>query len=70
MFSSRYLDIHRTPMRLYIKDDLTAGLVGQLAQRLGLSKQDAVKRAVQAELARTEAPGPPLRERFAALRAA
>jgi len=57
-------------MPLYIKDDVTAGLVGQLATRLRLSKQDAVKRAVQAELARTEAPRPPLRERFAALRAA
>ncbi len=57
-------------MPLYIKDDITAGPVGQLAQRLGVSKQDAVKRAVQAELAKTEVPRPPLRERFAALRAA
>ncbi len=57
-------------MPLYIKDDNTAGLVGQLAQRLGVSKQDAVKRAVLAQLATTEAPRLPLRERFAALRAA
>jgi antitoxin VapB len=54
-------------MPLYIKDDATAELVARLAKLLGVSKQDAVKRAVQAELDRAAAP---LRERFAALRAA
>ena len=56
-------------MPLYIKDDATALLVTQLATLRGISKQDAVKLAVQAELDRAER-AVPLRERFAALRAA
>lgn len=56
-------------MPLYIKDDETARLVGELARLRGLSKQAAVKLAVTAELDRT-AEAVPLRERFAALRAA
>jgi antitoxin VapB len=35
---------------LYIKDDYTAGLVEKLAKRRGVTKQDAVKLAVQAAL--------------------
>lgn len=60
-------DIHAMP--LFIKDDSTAALVSQLATLRGISKQDAVKLAVQAELNRI-AETIPLRERFAALRAA
>ncbi|WP_174243259.1 type II toxin-antitoxin system VapB family antitoxin [Beijerinckia sp. L45] len=56
-------------MPLFIKDDSTAALVGELATLRGISKQDAVKLAVQAELNRI-AETTPLRERFAALRAA
>jgi antitoxin VapB len=56
-------------MPLYIKDDETAQLVGELARLRGLSKQAAVKMAVQAELDRA-AEAIPLRDRFAALRAA
>jgi len=56
------------PMPLYIKDDYTARLVDQLARMRGLSKQDAVKMAVQAELDRA-ANLIPLRDRFAAVRA-
>lgn len=56
-------------MPLYIKDDTTAELVAQLAKLRGVSKQDAVKLAVQAELDRAEE-AVPLRDRFAALRAA
>lgn len=56
-------------MPLYIKDDSTALLVAQLAKLRGVSKQDAVKLAVRAELDRTEQ-ATPLRDRFAALRAA
>ena len=52
-------------MPLYIKDDTTAELVARLASERGLSKQDAVKLAVSAELARTQA-HTPLRERLAA----
>jgi len=55
-------------MPLYIKDDYTARLVDQLARLRGLSKQDAVKMAVQAELERA-ANSIPLRDRFAAVRA-
>jgi antitoxin VapB len=56
-------------MPLYIKDDTTARLVAQFAKLQGVSKQDAVKIAVQAALNRaTEAI--PLRDRFAALRQA
>jgi antitoxin VapB len=60
----------KSAMPLYIKDNVTASLVGQLATRLGLSKQDAVKRAVEAELERTGPLKPRLRETYAALRAA
>ncbi|MEO9189852.1 MAG: type II toxin-antitoxin system VapB family antitoxin [Acetobacteraceae bacterium] len=50
-------------MPLYIKDDATAELVARLADLRGVSKQDAVKIAVKAELDRvTEAV--PLRERL------
>jgi antitoxin VapB len=56
-------------MPLYLKDDTTARLVARLARLRGLSKQDAVKLAVRAELDRTEA-SVPLRDRFAALRSA
>ena len=55
-------------MPLYIKDDDTARLVDQLTRLRGLSKQDAVKMAVQAELDRA-ANLVPLRDRFAAVRA-
>jgi antitoxin VapB len=65
------LDIHRSKrdakVPLYIKDDTTAALVAELAKKQGVSKQDAVRMAVQAELARiTQAV--PLRERIAAWR--
>ena len=56
-------------MPLYIKDDTTARLVAQFAKLRGLSKQDAVKLAVQTELGRV-AEAIPLRYRFAALRKA
>ena len=56
-------------MPLYIKDDETAGLVAELAHLKGLTKQDAVRLAVRAELDRS-AKTIPLRERLAALRAA
>ena len=55
-------------MPLYIKDDVTALLVDRLATLRGVTKQDAVKAALQAELDRA-ARAVPLRERFAALRA-
>lgn len=55
-------------MPLYIKDDTTAQLVAELAKLRGITKQDAVKIAVTAELKRS-GHGLPLRERFAALRA-
>ncbi len=56
-------------MPLYIKDDTTARLVTELAKQRGVSQQDAVRMAVQAELDRI-AGAVPLRERFAALRRA
>jgi antitoxin VapB len=56
-------------MPLHIKDDATAERVAKLAKLRGLSKQDAVKLAVTAELDRM-AEAAPLRERFAALLAA
>jgi antitoxin VapB len=56
-------------MPLYIKDDATASLVAQLAKLRGLTKQDAVRFAVQAELDRANE-AIPLRQRAAALRAA
>ena len=52
---------------LYIKDDATAELVARLARTRGVSKQDAVRLAVQAELDRMAA-AIPLRERIAAWR--
>ena len=54
-------------MPLYIKDDATAALVAQLAKLRGVSKQDAVRLAVQAELRRI-AEAVPLRQRIAAWR--
>jgi antitoxin VapB len=54
-------------MPLYIKDDNVARLVDQLARRRALSKQDAVRTAVQNELAR-EDEAEPLRNRLARLR--
>jgi antitoxin VapB len=63
------LDILEAGMSLYIKDDATARLVTRFAKLRGVSKQDAVRIAVQAELDRaTEAV--PLRDRFAAVRQA
>lgn len=56
-------------MPLFIKDDETAGLVAELAQKRHCTKQDAVKQAVRAALDR-DRDAIPLRERFAALRAA
>jgi antitoxin VapB len=56
-------------MPLYIRDDATAALVAKLARLRGLSKQEAVRMAVQAELDRATA-AIPLRERFAGLRRA
>jgi antitoxin VapB len=53
---------------LYIKDDTTAALVAELAKARGVSKQDAVKMAVRAELDR-EVRSVPLRDRMAAWRA-
>ncbi|WP_082470627.1 type II toxin-antitoxin system VapB family antitoxin [Methylobacterium sp. Leaf86] len=53
---------------LYIKDDETAGLVVKLAKASGVTKSEAVRRAVTAELSRLTPPVP-LRERLAALRA-
>ena len=52
-----------------VADDATALLVARLAKLRGISKQDAVKLAVRAELNRAEE-AVPLRDRFAALRAA
>jgi antitoxin VapB len=54
-------------MPLYIKDDATAALVAQLAAQRGVSKQDAVRLAVQAELERIRQ-AVPLRQRIAAWR--
>ena len=56
-------------MPLYIKDDTTAQLVGELARLRGITTQDAVRLAVTAELARA-AEAIPLRDRLASLRAA
>lgn len=55
-------------MPLYIKDDTTAALVAELAKARGVSKQDAVKMAVKAELDR-EMRSVPLRDRMSAWRA-
>ena len=54
-------------MPLYIKDSVTAALVADLARKRGVSKQDAVRLAVEAELRRM-AEVIPLRERIAAWR--
>jgi antitoxin VapB len=54
-------------MPLYIKDDSTARLVSELAKLRGITKQDAVKLAVSAELSRA-AEAIPLRERLERLR--
>lgn len=56
-------------MPLYIKDDEVAALVATLATKRGINKQEAVRVAVVNELDRI-AQAVPLRERFAALRAA
>jgi antitoxin VapB len=53
-------------MPLYIKDDTTAQLVGELAKLRGTSKQDAVRHAVTAELGRLRQDS--LLERLQALR--
>ncbi len=42
-------------MPLCIKDDTTAGLVAELARKRSLSKQEAVRQAMTAELARIAA---------------
>ena len=55
-------------MPLYIKDDATAALVTKLAKDRGMSKQAAVRLAVEAELERAEQVVP-LARRFAVLRA-
>ncbi len=52
-----------------IDDGVTSRLVAELARRRGVSEEDAVRLAVQAELDRTLSEAP-LRERFAALRSA
>jgi antitoxin VapB len=54
-------------MPLYIKDDAIAELVTQLAKKCGVSKQAAVRLAVQAELQRM-AEAIPLRDRIAVWR--
>src|SRR5882757_4164495 len=64
-----YSNIRKLIMPLYIKDDTTARLVAQFAKLRGVSKQDAVKIAIQAELDRARE-AIPLRDRFAALRQA
>jgi antitoxin VapB len=56
-------------MPLYIRDDATAELVAKLAKARGTTKQDAVKFAVMAELARND-DEKPLRERMKAWREA
>ncbi len=68
---SRYLklDFGIFNMPLYIRDDATAALVAELAKQRGMTKQDAVKLAVTAELERSRN-AIPLRERIQAWRAA
>jgi antitoxin VapB len=53
-------------MPLYIKDETATRLVNELARRRGLTKQRAVRLAVEAELAREEG-AVPLRERLSRL---
>lgn len=55
-------------MPLYIKDDATAALVATLAKAKGVTKSEAVRAAVKAELDRLE-PKILLRDRLAAMRA-
>lgn len=50
-------------MPLYIKDETTTRLVNELARRRGVTKQGAVRLAVEAELAREEKTVP-LRDRL------
>lgn len=50
-------------MPLFIKDSCTAALVAELASRRGVSKTEAVRRAVMAELGR-EVRTEPSRERL------
>lgn len=56
-------------MPLYIKDETTSQMVAELAKRRGLTKQDAVRLAVAAELERLSR-AVPLRERLEQLWAA
>jgi antitoxin VapB len=56
-------------MPLYIRDDATAALVAKLAKDRGITKQDAVRLAVTAELERAR-DAKPLRERMQAWREA
>jgi antitoxin VapB len=56
-------------MPLYIRDDATAALVAKLAKERGITKQDAVRLAVMAELERAR-DAKPLRERIRAWREA
>jgi antitoxin VapB len=56
-------------MPLYIRDDATAALVAKLAKDRGITKQDAVRLAVTAELERAR-DAKPLRERMRAWREA
>jgi antitoxin VapB len=52
-------------MPLFIRDDATAELVAKLAKRRGVTKQDAVRLAVQAELDR-DVEAAPIGERLQA----
>ena len=56
-------------MPLYIRDDVTAALVTKLAKERGITKQDAVRLAVTAELERAQEVKP-MRERVRAWREA
>jgi antitoxin VapB len=56
------------PMPLYIKDQVTTDAVTELARLRGLTKQAAVRMAVESELRRLPRQDQ-LRDRFAALRA-
>jgi antitoxin VapB len=61
-------------MPVYIKDEEVTRLVRSLAESLGTTKRDAVKRAVEEKIAREALravqPGGRLRDRLAARRAA
>lgn len=56
-----------TAMPFYLEDDGTAEWIARLAKKRGVSEQDAVRLAVQAELERINE-AMPLRERIAAWR--